>query len=141
VFFVVLIDVFLLVVSFLSSPSVDFVVFLCSCLSVSYVFFLLYTFSSGTMHMFSCIGESIFASSVPFVSILNHISIEEIIELKVVLLLILDLGLRLLRIDYCPSLFVVMFVVLSTAHLFLIFVFLVFHRFLYGFLQINCSFC
>jgi hypothetical protein len=98
-FFVIPSCVFVLVVSFLSSSSVDFVTVLCSYLIVVHVFFLSCTFLSGTMHLFSRTGESIFASSVPFVSMLNSTSIEEIIKLIVVLLSILDLGLWLLFVS------------------------------------------
>jgi hypothetical protein len=51
------------------------------------------------MHRFLRIGESILASRVPFVSMLNSTLIEEIIELIVVLLFVLDLGLRLLFVS------------------------------------------
>jgi hypothetical protein len=98
-FFVIPSLVVVLVVSFLSSSSVDFVTVLCSCLVIVHAFFLLYTFLSGTMHQYLRIGESIFASSVPFVSMLNSTSIEEIIEPIVVLLFVLDLGLWLLFVS------------------------------------------
>jgi hypothetical protein len=44
-------------------------------------------------------GESILASSVPFVSMLSSTSIEEMIESMIVLLFVLDLGLQFLFVS------------------------------------------
>jgi hypothetical protein len=83
--------------SLLSSSTFDdvFSSFLCLFVCLFVCSFLLLVVLV-TVHLFSLTGESIVASRVPFLSILNYMSMDEITESMFVFLLFLELSLRLL---------------------------------------------